>query len=517
MLALLSVVATSALVVQGTGARESSLRWTHLGDPRAEPEARESVDLEVVEEIRSARAPRSAIPRAANALSAPPVGTVFNGLRDHSGLTPPDTNGDVSPLHYVQSVNQPGGASFAVYDKTGVRLVAPTPMESLWDSGVCSKHGNGDPVVKYDGLADRWIMSQLGFKVGARGPGGPFYLCVFLSATGDIRDGGTAYTFFIDDNLFPDYPKLAVWSDGYYMTMHLFSNTGPKGQAVIALDRTKMLAGEPADQVVFFVNPNDYGILPSDVEGPTPPPEGSPNYLAVIKDDDLGAVADRVNLYGFHVDWTNPDQSRIDTLARLDAPRFDSKMCRHSLTCIPQKGTRMRLDALASDPQGTFTMHPTSYRNFGTHESLLLNHAIQVSGARAGIRWYELRDPNGTPVIYQSGNQTAEKLHRWMGSISINELGDVALGYSASGRNSYPSIRYAARRSDDPLGQMTQGEAVLVAGGNSQKTSPRWGDYTSMSVDPTDDCTFWYTNEYYPAGKKYWHTAIASFALPGCN
>ena len=514
MLALVVVcLASIALTTVGTVAQERSSRWLRLADPDAAPDVRSSVDVEETlpfgdADIKLGRGPR---------LVQPAPGTVFDGIADKTGVTPPDPNGDAGPTHYVQTVNQPEGAEFAVFDKTGGVVAGPRPIEKLWSEGICSRNGQGDPVVKYDGAADRWVISQLGFRAGKFGPLAPFYLCVFVSASGDIRDGGSAYTFFISDDHFPDYPKLGVWNDAYYMTMHLYGSRGPRGQAVIALDRDKMLAGAPAEQVIFFVNPDDYGILPSDVDGPTPPPAEAPNYLVVVKDDDVLAPEDRLNLYGFYVDWSNPDASRIDDLAQLPTPPFDSKMCRHSLICVPQKGTRTRLDVLASDPQGTFTMHPTSYRNFGTHEALVLNHTVQVDSVRAGVRWYELRDPGGDPVIHQAGDIKRRHQSRWIASVSMNGRGDIAVGYTASGRKHYPSIRYSARTAAEPLNRMPQGEHVLVAGGGSQEGSPRWGDYTSMSVDPADDCTFWYTNQYYPRGSQFWHTAIASITLPGCS
>ena len=516
MLALIMVcLASIALTTIGTGASERSEKWLGAADERAEPEIRTSVDVTEVPPLATIDGIH--VSKTRRPTTVPEPSNVFPGMKDRTGVTPPDPNGDVGPTQYVQTVNHPVGARFAVWDKSGRGVVARTPMERLWEDGICSRNGQGDPVVKYDGMADRWVMSQLGFRTGEFGPRPPFYLCVFVSSSDDITQGGAAYTFYIANNVFPDYPKLGVWNDAYYMTMHLYGSRGPKGQAVIALDRDKMLVGEPADEVIFFVNPKDYGILPSDVEGPTPPPEGAPNYLIVVKDDDVRARVDKLKLYGFDVDWAAPQDSSIDLLAQLPTEPFDSRMCRHSLTCVPQKGTRMRLDVLASDPQGTFTMHPTSYRNDGTHESLVLNHTVQIRGVRAGIRWYELRDPAGTPVIYQSGDIRRRRMSRWVGSISMNGAGGIALGYTASGRDTFPSIRFSARTAGDPLGEMSLGEGVIVAGGASQKDSPRWGDYTSMSVDPADDCTFWYTNEYYPRGSRYWHTAIATIAVPGCG
>ena len=441
---------------------------------------------------------------------------MFNGLRDRTGTNPPDAIGDANATHYVQMVNQRTGAVMRVFDKPGILVSPRTEFGDLWPEGPCRDAGKGDPVVRYDDAAERWVLSQMAFRIPRNEPPGPFYICVFLSDSSDPLGGGHAYTFLIDEKMLPDYPKLAVWPDGYYMSMHLFGPRGFAGQAVIALDREAMLAGEPAEQIIFFVNPRDYGVLPSHIEGPQQPPADAPNYLVVVKDDDLGAKEDRLKLYEFHVDWDDVDASTIQRIARIPVESFDAKMCRHAFNCLPQKGTRMQIDALVSDPPGVFTMYPTSYRNFGTHESLVFNHTVQLGRRRAGIRWYELRDLSSSPSVFQFGTVGTPGLSRWVSSMAMDRDGNIAMGYSTTSRDTHPAIYYSARLATDPLGTMGLGEHLIVKGRESQKRSSRWGDYTSMSVDPVDDCTFWYTNQYYPEGTKKWRTAIAALKLPGC-
>lgn len=500
-----------ALLPVATGARAPRPRqpFPRL-DALGAPATGASVAVEDVAPIAGLRRPA----RLLRAQDEPAL-TVFNGLRDRTGTNPPDANGDANATHYLQMVNQVTGAVVRVFDKRGILVSPRFELGDLWDSGPCRNHGKGDPVVRYDDMADRWVLMQLAFRL-TRSEVGPFYICVFVSGSSDPFAGGTAYTFLIDEKVIPDYPKLGVWPDGYYLSMHLFGPRGFEGQAVIALDRDRMLAGESADQVVFFVNPRDYGVLPSSMDGTQPPPDNAPNYLVVVKDDDLGAKQDRLKLYEFRVDWDDVDSSSIHRIARIPVEPFDAKMCRHAFNCLPQKGTRMQIDALVSDPPGVFTMYPTAYRNFGTHESLIFNHTVQLGRRRAGIRWYELRDLSSSPTVFQHGTVGTPGLSRWVGSIGMDRNGNIALGYSTTSRDTHPAIWYSARLATDPAGTMGLGEHLIVQGRESQKSSSRWGDYTSMSVDPVDDCTFWYTNQYYPEGTKRWRTAVAAIKLPGC-
>ena len=301
-----------------------------------------------------------------------------------------------------------------------------------------------------------------------------------------------------------DYPKFGVWPDGYYMTVNQFTNASSSGALVGAgvavFERDKMLSGQAARMVYFdlySVNPSFGGMLPSDLDGVTPPPAGAPNYFAEVDDSTWIGPTDALRLWNFHVDWTNTANSTFgingqpnSTLTVADfAP-----LCLGIQNCIPQPGTSQRLDAIADR-----LMHRLAYRNFGDHEALVLNHTVDAGSGRAGIRWYEVRDPGGSPTLYQQGTYApTDTEHRWMGSLAMDHTGDIALGYSVSSSSVYPSIRYTGRLVGDPLGEMAQGEAVIITGTGSQTSSyARWGDYSMMSVDPLDDCTFWYTQEYY--------------------
>lgn len=458
--------------------------------------------------------------RVADAAPMPAPIVSVEGISNSSGVTPPDVNGDVGPNHYVQIANHFQGSEFSVFEKDGDPVAGPISLESLWgrNGGVCGRHGHGDPIVQYDQLAGRWLLTQFAFKSDSDPP---FMQCVAISETSDPMSAQKLYSFRISDTFFPDFPKFAVWPDAYYMSIHLFGEEGYEGQGMIAFDRESMLLGEKARQFVSFFEPSLFGVLPSDLQGPTPPPPGAPNYLVVVQDDNLGRPEDRILLYEFHLNWEAPRQSEITGPAIIEIEPINSKLCRGSFFCIPQKGTSMKLDALAGDPliKGLFLNYPQSYRRVGTSESLLLTHTVKVPKKNhAAVEWYEIKDPGGTATLAQQGTQAPNGLRRWLASIAMDKVGNIALGYSTSSRTTFPSVAYAGRLVTDPPGQLTQGEDFLVRGGGSQTASPRWGDYNSLMVDPSDDCTFWYTNEFYPrTSGAGWNTIIASFKYPTCT
>ncbi|MDQ4143920.1 MAG: hypothetical protein M3198_09300 [Actinomycetota bacterium] len=465
---------------------------------------------------------RSAGPQAAG--GATPL--VFQGLKSKSSLTPSDVNGDVGPNHYVQGINSGSGTTIGVFNKSGT-LLQRMGLQSLWKRGPCRNQAQGDPVIQYDAMAGRWLLTQFAFTDTERGPLPPFYECIALSNTSDPLGPGKTYTFLVDGTWFPDFPKFGVWSDGYYMTVHLFDKDFDfKGQGVIAFDRASMLAGTKPrgsyrDKVPaqYFYNPSHYGALPADVVGTTPPPPGAPNYMVIAKDDDLFATTteDRIDLMTFTVDWDNSDNSKVRRVAKLPTAPFKSVLCRGWGACIPQPDSAMELDPLAGFKEtGNLLMYPLSYRNFGTSESLVFNHTVNVGDNRAGIRWYELVDPGGTPSVRQQSTFAPSSQNRWNGSISMDGDGNIGLAYSVSGRSQYPSVRYTSHLSGDPLDSM-RAERSIVEGGGSQLGSNRWGDYTSTQIDPDDDCTFWHTNQYYKQSRYYnWDTIIGAFKLPSC-
>ena len=375
-------------------------------------------------------------------------------------------------------------------------LYGPVNSNTLWSGfgGGCETNNDGDATVKYDRAADRWVISQ--FSVTTT----PYLQCVAVSTTGDPTGSYYRYAFDYGPAQFPDYPKLGVWPDAYYTTYNIFTNGATfAGAKVCAFDRTSMLTGAPATQQCFDTDATHGGLLPSDLDGPTPPPAGSPNYV-------LEFATNSLNMWRFHVDWATPANTTFGGPINIPVAAF-SAACSGGGTCIPQPGTNNRLDSLADR-----LMYRLAYRNFGDHESLVVNHSVTAS-ASVGVRWYEIRNPGGTPTVYQQSTYAPDATYRWMGSIAMDASGDIAMGYSASSGSLRPSIRYTGRLATDPLNTM-QAEATLITGTGVQTGAlHRWGDYSSMSVDPVDDCTFWYTNEYL-AGERHLQLAHADRVVP---
>ena len=440
----------------------------------------------------------------------PATATNWEGQGNLDGVLPPDTVGAVGPNHYVQAVN----LHLQIWNKSGTTVLGPTPTNTLWSGfgGVCETTNQGDPEVLYDQFADRWVVSQFAFSSY---PGTDFYQCLAVSATGDPTGSWHRYAFLVSATFLNDYPHLAVWPDGYYMSVNQFNGDGSgawEGAGAVVFERDQMLHGSPARSVYFDLSTSLGGMLPSDADGFTPPPAGSPNYF--VQADDLGAGSDRLEVWKFHTDWDTPSNSTFTGPAYVSVPDFDGKICGGNRNCVPQPGGA-KLDAIADR-----VMNRLAYRNFGTHEALVVNHTVDANGADlAGIRWYEVRDPGGTPTLYQAGTYAPDTENRWMGSAAMDNQGDLAVGYSVSSSAVSPSIRYTGRLAGDPLNTLPQGEQTLVAGSGYQtSTSGRWGDYSALTVDPVDDCTFWYTQEYYNSvGQLAWQTRIGSFVFSGCT
>ena len=436
-------------------------------------------------------------------------------------VAPPDTDGAVGPNHYIQMAN----LVWAVYDKdTGAILGGPYPNNALWDAAntgdACELTNDGDPVVLYDQLADRWLISQFALP---NYPNGPFYECIAVSKTADPLGAWWLYTFNISATKMDDYPKIGIWPDGYYMSVNQFGDdpvactaTGWCGAGAVAFERAVMLAGGAAQMVyfdMFGTDPNLGGFLPSNLQGMTTPPAGTPNYFTLADDDAWGYSPDQLQVWGFHVDWVTPALSTFTSAATLATDPFDTNMCGYNRDCIPQPGTTQKVDVV-----GDRLMMHLNYRVFGTHTSMVVNQTVDMGGDHAGVRWYELRDTGAGWSIYQQGDYSPDSDNRWMGSASMDSVGNIALGYSISSSTTYPSVGFTGRLKGDPLGTMTLGENILVAGGGSQLGVNRWGDYSSMLVDPVDNCTFWYTQEYIKdTGAWNWATFIGSFKLAGCG
>jgi len=421
---------------------------------------------------------------------------------------PPDTNGAVGATQYVQWVNE----SFAVFNKTtGALVYGPVPGNTIWSGfgGGCQTNNDGDPIVQYDKQANRWIFTQ--FSVSTT----PYLQCVAVSTTSDATGPYNRYAFSYS-NQFPDYPKLGVWPDGYYVTYNMFLNgfsfSGPR---VCAWDRQAMLSGAgQVTQVCFQIGNGVHSLLPSDLDGTAAPAVGEPNLLARIN------TGTAVQVWQFHVDFVTPSNSTLTGPTSLAVASF-TRACGGG-TCVPQPGTSQQLDSLADR-----AMYRFAYRHFGGFESWVLNHSVATSLARrnkpvgSGIRWYELRNtgtPGSLPTVFQQSTFAPDSAYRWMGSIAQDKFGDILVGYSVSSSSVSPAIRVAGRLPGDPLGTLGAESNVQVGGGSQQGFNlERWGDYSAMSVDPGDDCTLYYTNEYLKANGAFnWSTRIGKFKFPGC-
>jgi hypothetical protein len=499
-----------------------------------------------VREVRPERGPTvtdtgfagdDALDTAARAVIAEAIGApllTFEGLSNNNNfalygfrVNPPDPVGDVGPAHYVEMVN----LAFAVYDKQGNLLTGPTRLGDLWAGFAVAdcRDPSGDPIVVYDQLTDRWLLSQF----TTRGP--EFFNCVAISQSGDPTGAYHRYAFSAGP-FFPDYPKYGVWTDSYLLTSRDFGPAGEYGISVYALEKSRMLVGDPnARAVQFFldsavvpINLIGDGLLPADLDGTRSPPGGAAAPIVGTQDDGgpYGAGFDALNVFDLLVVWNAQPTASLALVAQLPVVGFDSifKCNPTGRDCLPQPGLKSRprfLDTLSYRQRPTWRL---AYRNFGEYETLVTNQSVEARPETAGVRWYEIRRVGGAYAVHQQGTFAPEDgVNRWMGSAAMDRNGNIALGYSVvNGVDVFPGIRYTGRLSTDPLGTMGLGEAVIVNGSGVQTTkNSRWGDYTSLNLDPTDDCTFWYVNEYYTAAGEAssaagWQTRIASFKLPGC-
>ena len=443
--------------------------------------------------------------------------------------TPTDVNGDVGMNHYVQMVN----SLYQVFDKkTGLALTPPSKLSKVFaaagNTGVCATNDEGDPIVLYDAIAHRWLLSQFNFKFSSA----PYHECIAISKTEDPTGGYYVYDFLIPNNNMGDYPKFGVWQDGYYMTAEQYSDlTGFVGEAVLVFDRAKMLAGLPAATNYHDLSAltNLSVLLPADLDG-TPPPVGTPNYVIGFNHPNSASLdlTRKMRIFEVKADFSTANATgSILEKPSLTVAAFNPMNCSNPAGyCIPQPNTLKKLDALADRP-----MNRLQYRYFKNHcpltgtlagcGSLVFNHTVR--GANAGesaVRWYMLKQNLATKAIgmAQQGTFAPDNNSRWVGSAALNKRGDLAIGYSISSKTVYPSIHYAGRLVTDPKNILSI-TGVLQNGNGAQLNAPpqRWGDYTMMSVDPVDDCTFWYTNQYYNDNIEgqalHWHTRIGSFKL----
>jgi hypothetical protein len=412
----------------------------------------------------------------------------FDGGSNTQGVIPPDTHGDVSSTVYFQVVNM----HYSIFDKLG-NLLLTASNATMW-TGMPNNYNGGDGVVNYDEQADRWLFTQLSYT------GNQNWVMIAVSQTSDPTGSWYRWEYSFGSTL-PDYPKWGVWPDGYYMAVNRFANgTSYSGIGANGFDRTAMLTGDPNAQMISFNLPASdpaFTALPSDCDGIFPP-SGTPNYFTYMNDNPCS-----LGILEFHADFATPANSTFTNLLTLPVTTFSSNQPN-----IPQMGTPRKVASMTDR-----LMYRCEYRKFADHEAMVLNHTVNAGSSVAGIRWYELRKTSGSWSVYQQSTYSPDANCRWMGSIAMDYKGNIALGYSISSSSMYPSIRYTGRFATDPLNTMTIAEKGIFNGGGSETSnSSRWGDYSSMTVDTSNN--FWYTQEYFSTtSSSSWKTRIASFTF----
>ena len=510
------------------------------------------------------------------------LGAGFSGPQGmRRGNNPSDNSLAVGPDHILQTVNGRGLAIFTrrgkQFDSTGRVLYGPVRANTLFNGfgGNCEQRSSGDVVVRYDQLANRWLLVMPLFSrgpvrpdqpgpqsprdgarasvIGVRGqpgpaatlhrpppefdtvppppgqrrppaaeaPQGPYSMCYAISAGPDPLGAWYRYEFL--RHYFPDYPRPAIWPDGYYVPTstsddRISDSVATQKHACVA-ERAKMLRGEPArEQCVIVENVNF--LNNADIDGRALPPAGAPNIMVAAGGRQRDRIfADRViNVWQFHVAWDDAAKTRVTGPASIPVAPYHY-LCNGQLTkCVPQPGTEQRLDA-----QGDKIMARVVYRRIGDREFILATHSINTSTGGGGVRWYEFRVGRGRAVtLYQQGTYLSDGKYRWMASGAIDKFGNIGIGYSYGGAEHFPGQRFAGREPSDPPGQLTFAETVLAEGEAAQPgTAPewrnlRWQDYTQTAIDPVDDCTLWYVGDYFRKDATTYSTRIGAFRMPGC-
>lgn len=472
--------------------------------------------------------------RVPNVMPGPALTFEGNSAADNTAVfgttvAPPDTNGDVGPNDYVQTTNN----LVRIWDKSGTPRGPGFRLSSLFASvgGPCAANDQGDPIVLHDRIANRWLLSQFAF---ASQTVAPWFECIAISKTPDPTGAWYAYAFQTAPTGFPDYPKLGAWSDGYYMTTREF-NPGFVGHGAYALDRAKMLVGDPTAAYVYFSVPTSVsnassGMVPTNFQGLEPPPAGAANIFTIYNDDAAGDASDSLRLFNFHADFAVPASSTF--VERADSPLLVAAFSAANPSGradIEQPAPAVAGDNL--DSIGDRLMPYMQYIKRGSTESWIAVHTVNAGtpGApptaaqyRAAPRYYELRrtSPAGTLTVPEQATFSPDTNERWMPSAAMDSQGNIAVGYSISSTTVSPSVAWAGRLAGDPANSLAQGEATMFAGTGVQRgTSNRWGDYSSMALDPADACSFWYTQEYYTSTTLTfnWQTRVGKFAFPGCT
>jgi Purple acid Phosphatase, N-terminal domain len=417
-------------------------------------------------------------------------------LNSNGAGWPPDTNGDVGSTYFVQTVN----TSIGIYNKSTGALVSATTFDSFFGgSAPCTADNNGDPIVLYDQYAQRWFILDFAWS----GTNNGSYYSVAVSKTSDPTGAWWQYCLQADATLMNDYPKCGVWHDGIYTTANMFSFTTSQFQhaKVWAFKKPDIYNGVLTVQSLTDSSAQAWSILPTNAKGTTAPT--GPNYMYAVDADEYGGSSiDAIYCWKMTVDWNNSNNTTWVGPSTMNVAAYGLTANR-----IPQSGTSTQLDSLYGR-----LMYPANYRNFGSYGAVYVCHVAEYNSTRQ-MRWYEIRINGGTCSIYQQGTFAPDSTHRWMGAIAGDKNGSIAMGYSASSSSIVPAIRYAGRLSTDPLGQLSQGEATMIQGTGYQTSYTRWGDYSSMTIDPDDDETFWYTTEYYASNGTNWQTRIGSFKM----
>ncbi len=431
----------------------------------------------------------------------------FDGLGEGvSGRGGIDLSIAAGPHHIFEILN----GNMAVFSKSGKLLFGPAPNNTVFAGfGVrCGVSNNSDSVVRYDQLAGRWLIVVPVFTP-------PYAMCYAVSATPDPL--GPYYRYEFQRPLFPDYPRPAVWPDGYYNPTSTSDNLLPEvitQKHECIAERNKMLQGLPAAEQCIVIDGGVF-LLNSDVDGRRPPPPGAPNIMMSTGGTQLLKIFDDDGIYYYQVrvNWSDPSKTTVSAPKKIAVAPYHYLCDGQLSSCVSQPDTARRLDS-----QGDKLMQRLVYRNFGDHESLLAEHSIATAAGGGGIRWYEFRlNREHEPFLFQQGTYAPDGFYRWLASMAMDRQGNIAMGYSFGGAPNYPGQRVAARRAKDPKGQLTFHETVLAEGQAPQTGSLRWEDYTNIAVDPSDDCTFWFVGNYLKKGAASSTTRIASFAIPGCK
>lgn len=492
------------------------------------------------------------------------LGTGFEGPQGTAQFRNPSDNSlAAGPDNIVQIVNSRLAVftkKGARYDTTGKVLYGPVVTNAIFAGfgGVCEARNNGDAVVRYDQLAGRWLIVMPIFRRiapgeypeltkpgGVSSPGaaaappanppqpapppgrgqgptgstnpapasplpGTYAMCYAVSTTSDPL--GPYYRYAFERPLFPDYPRPAVWPDGYYVPTSTGDDVIQKH--VCIADRNKMLKGEPATEQCIVIDGVNF-LNNSDVDGMNQPPAGAPNIMMAAGGTQLKKIFedDGIFYWKVHVDWANPANTKADGPHKISVAPYHY-LCNGQLSsCVPQPGTDRHLDV-----QGDKIMQRLVYRRIGKRESIVAAHSIATKAGAGGVRWYEFRlDKNGDPQLFQQGTYAPDKFYRFMPSIGMDAKGDIGVGYSFGGTPNFVGQRFAARQENDPKGRLGLQETILANGEAAQANTLRWEDYTTTAMDPSDDCTFWYVGDYLKQGETNYRTRIGSFRVPSCK